>query len=764
MKRAFLLALTVATVFHLRDAGVGAQTPPDTLKFFKNYFVTGDYVAAGVGLRGKGTGGYATDHIEVTGVPAGADIVAAFLYWQVVSKSGADTGSSGVRFNGYSLEADNPATPAVDPEPFGKALEFAGTAPCYNPGGSNGQGSAITWTYRADVLRFFEADFTGAAGSNPNYGKLIVNGPHEVTVPDSGPDGNRSPMALGASLVVIYRVPSMNLSAVVLYDEGVTLANAQRTLVQPMQGFYQASATPNARISYIVGSGQAAKNDYVVVPGAAGAYENVFAATDDDNWDTLTYPAAVAMNASQVQTTISVDVSGGGGGDCLTPAAIVFKADVQDTDGDGLLDVWETAGAPAGGTPQLVDPNGQPLPPLGAMGARPDVRDLFIEIGYMQNGDATYGGVPKPAHSHLPSHAALKKVGDTFSQAPPAGGSPAGIQVHFDVGPDYPAGDPLDEDNNAEVYIIRGRGGEAIDESVTVCDPGEGAPEWACQFAAYPGTVGWKSGFRFLRDQVIAVNGEPAPANFDEEVCGTTVNGTTYACERRFDRSRMNMFHYALFAHAVGLPKSEQACLASDGTPVEADQVTDRCPDGTTPNPEFHTPRTNTGVGDFIGADLMVTLGGFPDVDGLPIGTPFMQASTLLHELGHNFERRHGGGALEPNCKPTYLSVMNYLYQLRGLLSNDGTPNLDFAGAPVGPTVDEMNLIGDVDDARYRLGWYAPLIGSYREGHATAALRHCNGSDLAPGEGPVGGMVRLDASTAGTDIDWDADGNPTTTV
>ena len=36
--------------------------------------------------------------------------------------------------------------------------------------------------------------------------------------------------------------------------------------------------------------------------------------------------------------------------------------------------------------------------------------------------------------------------------------------------------------------------------------------------------------------------------------------------------------------------------------------------------------------------DLLVTLGGFDDGAGLPIGTAFMQASTLMHELGHTFE------------------------------------------------------------------------------------------------------------------------------
>ena len=68
-----------------------------------------------------------------------------------------------------------------------------------------------------------------------------------------------------------------------------------------------------------------------------------------------------------------------------------------------------------------------------------------------------------------------------------------------------------------------------------------------------------------------------------------------------------------------------------------------------------------------------------------------MQGSTLMHELGHNFELTHGGaGSLypnverEPNCKPNYLSVMNYLYQLRGLPDDSGKLHMDFSAEAIG--------------------------------------------------------------------------------
>ena len=81
----------------------------DPLSFFKNYFIAGDFVVGSVGLRGKGgvsgTPGIANGVISIAGVPSSAEIVAAFLYWQAVSKDslGPDSGSAGATFNGYEL-------------------------------------------------------------------------------------------------------------------------------------------------------------------------------------------------------------------------------------------------------------------------------------------------------------------------------------------------------------------------------------------------------------------------------------------------------------------------------------------------------------------------------------------------------------------------------------------------------------------------------------------------------------------------------------
>jgi hypothetical protein len=79
----------------------------------------------------------------------------------------------------------------------------------------------------------------------------------------------------------------------------------------------------------------------------------------------------------------------------------------------------------------LKEPNGRPLPDLHAMGARSKRKDVFIEIGATKaDAGTSYGSdnapfsitqhtvVDRAGHSHLPSPAVLKMVGDAFSNAP----------------------------------------------------------------------------------------------------------------------------------------------------------------------------------------------------------------------------------------------------------------------------------------------------------------------------------------------------------
>lgn len=77
----------------------------------------------------------------------------------------------------------------------------------------------------------------------------------------------------------------------------------------------------------------------------------------------------------------------------------------------------------------------------------------------------------------------------------------------------------------------------------------------------------------------------------------------------------------------------------------------------------------SSGVAELLGNDLIVSLGSWGLNSSNAENTNALinyQASTLMHELGHNLDLRHGGFE-NFNAKPNYLSIMNYVYQLRGL-------------------------------------------------------------------------------------------------
>jgi hypothetical protein len=83
----------------------------------------------------------------------------------------------------------------------------------------------------------------------------------------------------------------------------------------------------------------------------------------------------------------------------------------------------------------------------------------------------------------------------------------------------------------------------------------------------------------------------------------------------------------------------------------------------------------SSGLAELLGNDLVVSLGcgfGGSDPSGGSVGTDDQQAGTFMHELGHNLNLGHGGASTlaigsvnyNTNCKPNYLSVMNYPRQM----------------------------------------------------------------------------------------------------
>ena len=276
--------LAVVFVLLATKAGQG-RAPAAPLNFFKNYFVSGDYLVRGVGLKGAAAAnGFATGKIAIPDnsvVAAGAQPVAAYLYWStVVAQANLNGGLTGAEFDGH---------PIAD---IAKILVPSGTSPCWSSGGAtaggNGDGSKRLSIQRADVLRFLREDERGNA--------LINNTSYTVTFP-SNAGGNTVPFTLGASLVLVYRTLTDPLRAVVLYDGGFTINNGTDSLVQPIAGFYDASHTdPKARGTFIVGDGQSNFQENLrfsdnlrTTSGPQLLSSNPFVSADGDAWDDTTY-------------------------------------------------------------------------------------------------------------------------------------------------------------------------------------------------------------------------------------------------------------------------------------------------------------------------------------------------------------------------------------------------------------------------------------------------------------------------------------------
>jgi uncharacterized repeat protein (TIGR01451 family) len=83
---------------------------------------------------------------------------------------------------------------------------------------------------------------------------------------------------------------------------------------------------------------------------------------------------------------------------------------------------------------------------------------------------------------------------------------------------------------------------------------------------------------------------------------------------------------------------------------------------------------TTSGCSELPGNDLSVALGGWSFSSSAVRDASW--EGTLMHELGHNLGLRHGGGAgidtdsngnkLSANCKPNYVSIMSYAFQVPG--------------------------------------------------------------------------------------------------
>ncbi len=657
-----------------------APAQADDLHYFKNYFVTGDYTVAGVGLFGKGVNGLATGKITVPGIPAHADIVAAFLYWQTVETTTTPSITTGT-FDGNPI--------------VGASLGATNAAGCWSQGGTSP--NAFARVYRADVLRYLPIDSTFNV-------RVADSMAHTVVFADSGNSlMSVTPHTEGASMVVIYRTLGVGTSpykAVVIYDGADTEDKFTSGFSQIMGGFYQASGpgangAVTAKMTHIVGNGQPNFSVHLTVNGntPTGVTSTVLSGGLGSRWDNPTFNISIPANAPSLTTQVTATNNQV----CLSWGAVVMSTNVKASDGDALLDIWKTKGLHLNignpGSPAVPATSTTPFVPavpavpatfgtcidfpndpvakcenLPLMGAKTGEKDVFIQFDWMQGSDL---------HLHVPKLAALQMLATVFRSN--------NIFMHFDVGSHYQVG--------GWPFIIptaNARGGQAIPEAPLLCVP---SATVTCEFPNYP-VLGWKSGFDAIANGYTALN---IPAYFSHD--------------------RKDIFYYALFSHALSGPFT---------------------------TPPATVPYSVSGVGDAPGGDLMVSLGLWPQPDPAGClqddpnetttnlcvnqsGTVLIQAGTLMHELGHNMGLRHAGLFDTPNCMPQYQSVMNYMYQTLGLTRADGSEAIDFSKGLLG-SLNESSLLDSLPSGPlvYKLRFYRVPISAAEQG--SLAKANCDGT------------------------------------
>ena len=716
------------------------------LSYFKNYFVTGDYVVGGVNLAGatrtvSGSTITVADTINFTGVPCTngpglfasvipcssrggqpADVIAAFLYWQTIESTVPCTPQCGSSGNGSFNGSANAFS--------GVELGNPTVAACA-PNGSGTQTNAYARVYRADVLRFLPINNT----TNVRVG----NGPQTFTLTSSSPNTQ----FVGASLVVVYRLVTPGnpriapLRSVVIYDGSYTGTPGAGDLDQTMGGFYQAAKNPAARMTHIVGNGKPGFKETLTVNGSipSGQSGSPIDGDEGPGWDVDTFNYNLAANASSVETKVVLS------SDCLSWAAIITSVNVQDSDSDGIPDIGEqyglnfNPGVRYDGIVPLASPAPPPTPatfgtcqqyPTGClnlpkMGANPLVPDIFVQVDWMYdlNGTSNPDGSQNPPHSHNPQIAALNMVGGVFKAH--------GINIHFDVGSDNPLTPYCQAANSSTIgpcnyqsqnspYIVPAayaHGGNAVAEAGSLVCPNAVTmaqnPQTPCAFPNQSdlySVLGWKFGLDAIRDGDLFLQ-----------------------LPQLFQQNEKDTVHYALFGHALA---------------------------ATTP---FSAPEAGSisGIADHPGGDILITLGLWRSDNAAfdQVGTMLQQAGTLMHELGHNLGLSHGGWADTPNCMPNYASVMNYLYQVAGLTDAKGNENIDYSYGLLLPLFEnDLSVKIPMGIQLYRVRYFGPLNSNPNSPLANtpgqASQAYCTtGFPSEPGQS----YVRLEWPTVSTP-DW----------
>lgn len=356
----------------------------------------------------------------------------------------------------------------------------------------------------------------------------------------------------------------------------------------------------------------------------------------------------------------------------------------------------------------LKDCEGNVVVPLHEMGADPDHKDVFVEHDWLPGSE--------------PSAATIAFLKDRFAAAPADSGFvPDGDDP--DDAPDPPIENP-DGEPGINLWIDTG---SLMEGGTLVGDDFGGGNE--VELSDVP-------------------NGQFVP-RVSGDADGNDIADFREVKDKSFDPARRAVFHYAL-----GGPTAP----GEPGPPVPGK---DSCSDGV----------DNDGNGFIDGEDDIWCFNGGQSAGGANIFVGNSSASMLMHELGHSLGLGHGGD--EPdNCKPNYLSIMNYVYS--GGIPRDDNGNgifeaktIDYSGLAIDDdtraTAPLDDLVEDMLDETVGLDPIDPVHG-IRWVDGTGAGRTSAIDEPIDWSGPVAsdGSVTIDDNPVEVNLNrGDENGDPT---
>jgi hypothetical protein len=623
----------------LVSTGAAPPQQPNPLSFENNYLVTGDFASAGVvpQLRGTGTGGTATGTITIPdsttnpgvsqGVPDGADIIDAFLYWETLENTPSPSGGSGT-FDNFPITGQQ-----------------IGTDLPYTDGSFHG----TLRVYRADVNTYFPV------GAN---GVRFASGQFTVSLPDGG---TALPLAEGASLVVIYRVSSPNfpLKAVVIYDGSAIPATST---TQNMLGFYDtAGGGENTALFDVPGGGwnnnsgsvtlSAHANQFSAPLNAGNAYAAVILSTPVNNSDGdgildawKAGPAAGDFNAGQpgyydVKTGSWVSLPGAKSGekDLFVQLDYMCGAVLP----NGSCDPSQENLFPSPDT-QGNDPLAMVTNAFAAINVHLhlEVGNIVPETTCTDNPNST-----PPLLCEFPGEQGVVDWKNSLEISKVWPRNFASCAAGGDCSPRFPYGQ-----KDSYHYVLFGH-------SLAI-------PAWNTPYGTLtaintnsPGT-GQTTITTADRGSVGSIN--YCPTRF-------TISGV------QGDPSLNGIYNTS------SCPDSQTIILSTPGVTSWS------YPNTTLPEPEIGLTSgivtSISGYSDLGGQDTAVTLGLWETAPNQDMSKRAnVIAGTLFHEIGHTLGLTHGGRyydtpgsyvpTYEANCKPNFQSIMNYLFQLDGVGPN----------------------------------------------------------------------------------------------